>query len=128
MAYLKKDEFSEQKILCQYISLQYPNVIFVSDMSGIKLPIGLATKIKDLKCGRGVPDLFIYEPKKGYFGLAIELKATGVLIEKQDGEFLKDTHVEEQAEMLLRLNEKGYLAMFCIGFDYAKLVIDKYLR
>ena len=128
MTYVKKDEFSEQKSLCQYISLQYPDVIFASDLSGIRLPQGLANKIKSLKCGRGIPDLFIYEPKGGYAGLAIELKATGVVTHKKDGSLLSNDHLKEQEEMLLKLSEKGYLALFCIGFDNAKIIVDAYMK
>jgi hypothetical protein len=127
MTYVKKDEFSEQKALCEYLSLQYPDVIFASDLSGIRLPQGLANKIKSLKCRRGIPDLFIYEARRGYFGLAIELKATGVTIYKQDGNLKTDQHLMEQEDMLKRLNEKGYLACFCIGYSNAKAVIDEYL-
>ena len=128
MAYIPKDEVSEQKSICQYLSLQYPDVIFASDLSGIRLPQGLANKVKSLKCNRGIPDLFIYEPRKGYFGLAIELKATGVTVYKQDGNLKTDTHLQEQEEMLYRLSKKGYLALFCLGFDNAKLIIDSYLK
>jgi hypothetical protein len=128
MAYIPKDEFSEQASICEYLSLQYPNVIFASDLSGIKLTKGLAVKIKKLKCARGIPDLFIYEPRKGYCGLAIELKATGVTVYKQDGTLKNDTHLQEQEEMLTRLSKKGYLALFCLGFDSAKLIIDTYLK
>jgi hypothetical protein len=126
MAYVKKDEFSEQKSLCQYISLQYPSVIFASDLSGIRLPIGLATKIKDLKCGRGIPDLAIYSARKGFHGLMIELKATGISLFKKNGNYDSE-HLIEQAEMLSRLSKEGYLAVFCIGFDEAKIIIDEYL-
>jgi hypothetical protein len=128
MTYIPKDEFSEQKSICQYLSLQYPDVIFASDLSGIRLPQGLANKVKSLKCNRGIPDLFIYEPRKGYFGLAIELKATGVTVYKQDGNLKTDNHLQEQEEMLYRLSKKGYLALFCLGFDNAKLIIDSYLK
>lgn len=127
MEYVKKDEFSEQKALCEYLSLQYPDVIFASDLSGIRLPQGLAVKIKSLKCRRGIPDVFIYEPRKGFYGLAIELKATGVTVYKQNGELKSDDHLKEQEEMLLRLCAKGYNACFCFGFDYAKIIVDQYL-
>lgn len=128
MAYVKKDEFSEQKAICEYLSLQYPDVIFASDLSGIRLPQGLANKIKSLKCKRGIPDLFIYEPRRGYYGLAIEMKATGVTIYKQDGDLRTDQHLQEQEEMLTRLSHKGYLACFCIGYEKAKVIIDEYLN
>ena len=60
--------------------------------------------------------------------LAIELKATGVTVYKQDGNLRTDTHLQEQEEMLMRLSKKGYLAVFCLGFDNDKLIIDSYLK
>ena len=128
MTYVKKDEFSEQKAICEYLSLQYPNVIFASDLSGIRLPKGLAVKIKSLKCGRGIPDLFIYKPRYKYFGLAIEMKATGVNILNKNGDLLTSEHLREQADMLHRLSCEGYLACFSIGFEETKSLIDKYLK
>jgi len=127
MTYIKKDEFSEQKAICLYLGFQYPNVIFSSDLSGIKLPKGLAVKIKSLKSNRGIPDLSIYEPRKGYCGLFIEMKATGVSIYKQNGELLSNEHLKEQSDMLTNLQEKGYLAIFCVGYEETKMAIDEYL-
>ena len=122
-----RDEFSEQKAICQYVKQQYPSVVFFSDLSGIRLPAGLANKIKDLKCARGIPDLFILEPKKGYFGLAIEMKTTGVTVYRKDGALKADEHLREQESMLIKLTEKGYFAIFAEGFDNTKLMIDSYL-
>lgn len=125
---MARNEFAEQSQLCKYVKLQYPDVIFASDLSGVRLPMSLAVKVKDLKCDRGIPDLFIYEPKGYYKGLAIELKATGVRIIKKNGDFISDNHLMEQKRMLERLSEKGYLAVFCVGFEQAKIVIDSYLK
>lgn len=64
----------------------------------------------------GFPDVFIYEPKGGYFGLAIELKVKG------------NYPSQYQRKWIERLNERGYKAVVCTGFDDAKKVIDDYFN
>lgn len=109
-----------------YIRLQYPKVIFLSDASGLKLPIGLAVKFAKLKSGRGIPDICILEPRQNKHGLLIELKTKTPY--KKNGELKKDEHLKEQQQMLKRLTEKGYKAVFGIGFENTKQIIDKYLK
>ena len=120
-------EANEQMLLVQYLKLQYPNVIFNADMSGIKLSIGQAMKQKKLGMPKGYPDLFIAEPNGTYNGLFIELKKSGLKLKKKDGTWINE-HIEEQALMIDRLLERGYYATFCIGFDEAKQTIDNYFK
>lgn len=124
---LKTTEAQEHKQLCDYIRLQHPSILFNTDMSGIKLTIGQATQAKKLRSERGFPDLMIFEPRNGWNGLFIELKRTGEKIFKKNGE-LKTDHLREQSEVLEKLFKRGYLAMFCIGFEEAKNAIDQYLK
>lgn len=130
-------EFDLQRSICEYIRYKWKDVIFISDLSGIRLPIGAAKKIKNLKSERGCPDLFIYEPKRGYYGLALEIKEVKIVATKEgmkkknpiygkDGQLLKNAHVLEQSEMLRRLSEKGYYACFVVGIDEAMKVLDWY--
>ena len=74
-------------------------------------------------------------------GLYLELKKDGTkLIRDKDArKFLKDDykwrkkgdwwdlHIEEQANMLEKLRERGYCAEFAVGYDEAVKIIDKYL-
>lgn len=115
------------KQIVKYLKLQYPNVLFNSDMSGVKLPIGLAKKVASLRSSRAFPDIFISEPKGQYCGCYIELKADDVKVYKKDGSLYADEHIKEQYEMLKALNARGYYANFACGFDQAKKIIDKYL-
>jgi hypothetical protein len=119
-------EANEQMLLVQYLKLQYPNVIFNADMSGIKLSIGQAMKQKKLGMPKGYPDLFIAEPNGTYNGLFIELKKSGLKLKKKDGSWINE-HIEEQAQMY-KLNLRGYYATFCIGFNEAKQTIDNYFK
>lgn len=72
-------------------------------------------------------DLYILEPRHGYSGLVLELKAADIY-KKNSLELLKNEHVEEQKKMLERLNKKGYAAEFAIGFDAATNIVDSYMN
>lgn len=120
-------EEKEQIALCQYMRLQYPSIIFSSDHSGIRVSQGLANKVKKLHSENGIPDLTIYEPRGGYYGLCIELKATGNSPFRKTGMLRDNEHLRKQWKMLMRLELKGYLAGFCTGFDEAKQTIDWYM-
>lgn len=122
-----------QVMVADYLRLQYPKVLFHSDFgSGIKLTPGQAVKQKRQNGGRRAwPDMFIAEPMEVagriYNGLFIELKKDGTRIKKKDGSWASE-HIAEQADVLDRLNFRGYKARFVVGFDEAKQLIDYYLK
>ena len=91
----KQTEAQLHNMVCDYIRTKYPNVIFNSDLSGIKLTIGQATKLKSLRSSRAFPDIAIYEPRGGYHGLFIEMKAEGTKLLKRDGSMATE-HIKEQ--------------------------------
>ena len=64
----------------------------------------------------GIPDLFLAIPAFGFHGLFIEMKKrkTGVLS-------------DAQKNFIYRLEDKGYCAVVCYGFDEAKREIEAYL-
>jgi len=116
------------RAVCDYIRLQYPDVIFNTDLSGAtKLTVGQAVALKSLRSGRGFPDIVIYEPCKGYHGMFIELKQEGTKIYNKSGE-PATPHIVEQLDMITNLRNRGYYADFAIGFDEAKTIIDNYLK
>lgn len=120
---MTKEEIIHHQV-CQYIRMQYPDVIFTSEPSGLKLPIGLAVKLKRLRSGSKLPDLWILERRGNFGGLFIELKADNIYNKK--GGFASP-HIADQAKVLDRLRAKGYAATFAIGFDDAKKEIDMYM-
>lgn len=145
------NESDLQVKVAQYLRYQYPSVLFHSDFgSGIKLTIGQAARQKRQNGGRRAwPDMFVAEPRmvkvcgsqndrltpwnsdgdaiKSASGLFLELKKEGTrLIKKQDGTWAT-THIFEQAYVLERLRQAGYVAEFAVGFDQAKNIIDHYL-
>ncbi len=100
---------------------------------------GQAAKHKKFQKSRAWPDLFIAESGVVEFkedgliahlrknGMFLELKADGVKLYKKDGTLRKNKHIEEQAEILDKLNESGYYARFAVGYDQAIRIITDYL-
>lgn len=125
---INMNEHNEHRAVCQYIRVRYPSVLFTSDGSGVRLPIGLAAKIKTLKSDRGMPDIMVFEARGKYHGLFIEMKATGVTVFKKDGSIRSDRHLQEQWEILKKLQLRGYYAVFAVGQDEAMEIIDRYLN
>lgn len=64
----------------------------------------------------GIPDIFLPCARKGHHGLYIELKR------------LKGGRVSvEQKKMILALQEQGYKAVVCYGWEEAANVIKEYM-
>ena len=127
---IQKEEILKSQI-SQYLVLQYPDVIFRFDIAAdIHLPDKLLWKSNRIhKHKKGYPDLFIAEPRGKYSGLFLELKKDKFeVFKKRDGKMKKSEHLEGQRLMLDRLNEKGYLADWGLGFDDTKEKIDNYLK
>lgn len=59
------------KAICERIKLQYPNLLFNTDLSGINLTQGQARKVKKLRSNKGWPDIFIAEPR-GWFNVDVD--------------------------------------------------------
>lgn len=111
-----------QKAVIRYINLQYGGTLIDANTLGeLKLNSFQAARAKALGNLRGRPDLFIILPKGRYHGFFIELKA-----EYQKG---KNTeHKRVQTEIIKTLNNLGYYAVMCYGFDDAKKAIDYYFN
>jgi hypothetical protein len=126
----KQTEGQLQMAVCNYIRTQYPNVLFISDLSsGMKLPIHVAARNTHLRSNRGMPDLMILESRNGFFGLMLELKAEGKSPFLKDGVTLSSNeHIREQAAILQKLREQLYIAAFAVGFEQARQIIDNYLK
>jgi hypothetical protein len=127
---MAKKEEQIQIAVCNYLKLFYPDVIFTCDLSsGMKLTIGQSVKSAKMRSSRGLPDIMILEPRgEGefrYCGLMIELKSEKA--GNKNGTVKATDHTREQAAILERLEKKGYMAKFAIGFAEAKNIIDFYL-
>ena len=112
-----KEELNVQKSLCKWLKLQYPRMVFFSDMSGLKTTIGVAVQMKALRSGNAIPDLFIACPANGKAGLFLEIKRDVAAVWRKDGTLRKNEHVAEQFAMLMYLRDLGYAAEFGYGLD-----------
>jgi hypothetical protein len=120
-------EYQIQTQIADWLRLQYPSVLFHMDLSGVRLPIGLAVKVKRLNPYRAWPDIFIAEPRGGYRGLFIELKRKYADVYNKRGAIRDIPHIQEQAAVLISLENRGYKAVFGCGFEDTIKIIQKYL-
>lgn len=125
----EQPEYQLQKQVCQYLNIQYPKVMYLSDtVAAVKLTIPQQVRNKAIqKEGFKCPDLLILQPNKYNSGLFIELKAKTPY--KSNGfVLLSNPHVEAQAETLNQLNKIGYYACFSWSFEDCKSIIDSYMK
>lgn len=140
--------------ICEYLKATYPDVIFTTDMSGVKLTPGLAMKMSKLRSSKGIPDILIFKTTgrvKGenfdtfrYAGLFIEVKAAcpydkkGKLkpqwvykyktITGKKCRVGKYAHHAIQKQVHSLLEKEGYCAGFVWSFEQAKEIIDNYIQ
>jgi hypothetical protein len=121
------DEYTLHKHIAEWLRLQHKGILFHSDTgSGVRLPIGCATKISKLREKKGYPDIVIYKAKRGFFGLALEIKVDGQIIKRKKGTYFNQ-HIADQAKILQRFQDDGYAASFGIGEKDIKKIVDWYL-
>ena len=120
-------EYQLYRAVAAYLRLQYPKVMYHFDLTGVNLSKAQAGMTKAIQHSSGYPDLFIAEPRGGYHGMYIELKAEGTRIYKADMTPATD-HIAQQMDRLNDLTDRGYDCYITAGFDKTKLVIDEYLN
>ena len=121
-------EFHLQRQVCNYLRLQYPKALFMSDtIASVKLTEPQALRNAMIqKRGFKCPDVIIFEPRNGYNGLFIELKVETPY--KLNGELKKSDHLEGQEKTMKDLRERNYKAEFAWSLEMAKEMIDKYFE
>lgn len=113
--------------LAEYLRLQYPQILYRFDLGGIRLTIGQARKIKAVQKSSGYPDLFIAEARQGYHGMFVEIKTGRREAFTKKGELRQDSHIQAQWQMLEELTRRGYFAVWGLGFEETRALIDMYL-
>ncbi len=113
--------------ICNYIKLQYPDVYFLSDPSGIFGTIGTAVKAKKIRSKHAQLDLVILHPNDEFNGLILEVKNGLGQVYKKNMEFRKSEHVYKQNLSIMHLNNLGYKAMYAFSLDQAIYIIDDYM-
>lgn len=102
----------------RWFGLQYPSIsrLLHHSPNGGRRDYLEAVKFKRMGVRAGFPDLFLYVPRKGYHGLAIELKTdTG----KQQ---------KTQKEMQLFLEGQGYKYLVVRSVESFIAEVNGYLR
>lgn len=127
----KKQKQKEQKLqtyISDYLKDKYPFADFVCDVAaGMRLSIFMAVLVKRWRSRRGLPDVYIFEPRGQWAMLMLELKADDASLHNKDGSIRKDKHLEEQAAIHRYMCNKGYLCMFTKGREHTKAVVDWYM-
>jgi len=98
------------------MKLSYPNILFCASAGGIRTSMSQAIKMKSSGYVKGFPDMFVYEPKKNYNGLAIELKVKGNYPSPHQKKWIAD------------LNSRNYKAVVCTGLDEAIKELNNYME
>jgi len=123
-------EFTLQKYICQYLNVQYPKALYLSDtVASVKLSLPQQSRNKSIqKDGFKCPDLLVLEPIGEFKGLFIELKIESPF--KKDGQIKasQKDHLKGQLKTINDLKERGYYATFSWGFDMTKSIIDNYFN
>ena len=105
-----------QSEVIKYIRYAYPKVKYCSSAGGVYTGIAQARKMVRNGYVKGFPDLFIYEARNGYHGLAIEIKT------------IKGRATKEQQQWIDDLNDRGYYAKICKGLPHVLATIDIYFN
>ncbi len=108
------EELDEQIAVIEYCDLLGIKVFHIPNEGKRSSRYGNLLKRAGMR--PGVPDLFFPKPSNGYHGLFIEMKT-------RSGKASK-----EQREWIQILNDSGYLAKVCHGFDEAVWVIRTYFK
>jgi hypothetical protein len=112
-----ESEANQQEIVIKYLRLAYPNLLYCASAGGMRTSYLQAIKMKRTGYVKGFPDLFIYEPRNEYNGLAIEMK-------KEKGGVASP----EQKRWQDQLRNRGYASYICKGSEEAIKVIDEYFN
>lgn len=109
-------EYQLQKAVIKWINLKYPRILYCASAGGVRTSFTQAKRMKATGYVKGFPDLFIYEPKGSYNGLAIEIK------------ILKGRASISQIDWINKLEERGYFAKVCKGFEEVSQTIETYMQ
>ena len=111
-----KSETILQTRICMFIDENYPDTLYTSSIAGLKLPPYLGSTLSQAGYRKGTPDLLIFEARKGYHALFIEVKT-------ETGKPSK-----EQLEFAVQLMKRGYYHNFCYGYEQAIKTITNYFN
>lgn len=113
-------EAQEQRTLFQWAALlyqKYPELQWMFHIpNGGSRDVIEAKHLKDQGVKSGVPDIFLPVPRGKFNGMFIEMK------------FGRGKTSENQDTWIAQLNDFGYRAVVCHGFEEAKKDIEDYME
>lgn len=109
-------EAHEQALLCRWLDSKC--LLYCASTAELLSSIGQRAKARDLGYKKGFPDLFIFERRGPYGGMAIELKRARPH---------SSTVSKEQSAWLTMLKANGYYAVVCYGHEEAIDEVRRYL-
>ena len=116
-------EHTEQMTFCNWMNLQYPNVLYFSVPNGGWLAgndsqrAAQMNKLKSEGLLPGVADLFIAEPRGEFHGMFLEMKQTGGKLSENQKWFIAESE------------KRGYFTAVAMnGFDDARSMTEWYLK
>lgn len=115
-------ERREQEWTVQWFKLKYPKILIAASANGGRRDIREAANMKREGVLPGMPDLQIFCAKRNYHGLCIEMKDPG------GPDRVKGKVNMVQKCIINQLNQAGYYAIVCWGYEEARKVIDWYLQ
>ncbi len=107
-------EHNEQAALVTYCQVMRYPIVAIPNGAHLANSFRSWSYLQAEGATKGFPDLFIPKPRQGYHGLFIEMKIS------------RNRLSPDQITWQNYLNEQGYLAVACWGFDQAKQIIDQY--
>lgn len=116
-----------QQQVCSYIKARYPNIVFHSDSSGMRVTMFQARYLATTRSDHAHLDIFIAAKRGGYSGLYIELKAENNSPFKKDGSLKKNDHIHSQHSTMLTLMKEDYFCSFAVGYEQAVTIIENYM-
>jgi hypothetical protein len=119
MQKLSPSEYQEQCALFDWVDAHtqlYPRLhMMFATLNGLRLPIGLAVKAKRQGNRKGVPDVFLMCPSRGYSALVFEMKVKPNKLTDQQKEWMEHAHCN------------GYYTSVCYSADEAIELVKWYL-
>ena len=113
------DESGHQEAIfswCDYNRNRYPELELLYHVpNGGKRDAATARALKRQGVKAGISDLVLPVARCGYHGLYVELKAPGGKLE------------QSQADFLQAVEQQGYLALVCVGWQAAVQALSVYL-
>jgi hypothetical protein len=109
-----ESEYTIQKSICELLDLKAPWLLYCASAGGVRTSIAEARRMKATGYKRGFPDLFFYEPREGFMGLAIELK-------RDKGRATPDQKLWKE-----ELQRRGYKAVIARGYSACMDAIKDY--